>query len=183
MGKPSMEENILLLFFEQPTRHWHFKDIKAKVPIADNKISRWLKIFRAQNLITRVKPKKRMPYYISNCEDPNYQNKKRIFALKKLYETGFLNHLSALKKAKTVIIFGSFVRWDWHKDSDIDLFIYGDPEGLDAAKYWPKLHKQVQTHAFQNLKQIKKIRSGLLKNVLKGYLVKGSMDELIGVLS
>ena len=126
MGKPSREEDILKLFFEEPTKHWHFQEIKQNVPIADNKVSRWLKKFLRKKIIKKIHPSKKMPYYLSNYEHPEYQNQKRIYALKNLHQSGFLNHLTTLKKAKTVILFGSFSRWDWHKDSDIDLFIFGD---------------------------------------------------------
>ena len=67
-----------------------------------------------------------------------------MFSLNRFHQSGLLNHLSSLEKVKAVFIFGSFGRGDWYKGSDIDLFIYGNPEGLDLGKYQFKLHHEFQ---------------------------------------
>ena len=173
-----MENEILELFFNYPTKQWHFKEIKSNVPIADNKISRWLKRFVSDELILRNKEKGKMPYYVSNHESPNYRNKKRIFALNNFYASGFLNHLSSLKNAKTVILFGSFTRWDWYDASDIDLFIYGNADDLEIGKYESKLKRDIQLFTCKNRKELNKFNAGLIKNIIKGDLIKGDIDFL-----
>lgn len=178
MGKASKEENTLELFFEEPTKHWHFTEIQQKINIADNKVSRWLKKFMNQKLIIKTKPKNKMPYYTSNYENPEYQNRKRIYALKKLHETGFLNHLLTLQKAKTIIIFGSLTRWDWHKKSDVDLFIYGEDDELEQGKYEQILKREIQVFTFKNFNELKKINKELMKNIIKGDLIKGDLTFL-----
>jgi len=166
---------MLKLFFEEPTRHWRFKDIRQNIPIADNKISRWLKRFLEEEIISKLIPKGKMPYYIGNYENPEYQNQKRIYALKNLHKSGFLNHLAGLK-AKTVILFGSFSRWDWHKNSDIDLFIFGDDSDLEQHKYEKILNRPIQVFSCKNQKALKKFNKGLIMNIIKGDLIKGDLN-------
>ena len=101
MPRKSMRDEVLALFLDYPTKQWHFSELKRHVPIADNKLSRWLKIFIHEKLIIKTKKKGKMPYYSSNYESPEYQNTKKLFALNKLYESGFLNHISSLKKVNT----------------------------------------------------------------------------------
>jgi len=117
-----------------------------------------------------------MPYYISNYNSSEYKNKKRIFALTKLYDIGLLNQLESLKKAKTVILFGSFSRSDWYKNSDVDIFIYGDPEGLKIVNYELKLHRDIQLFICQNKKDLAKLGKRLVKNIIEGNLIKGNLD-------
>jgi predicted nucleotidyltransferase len=176
--KESREEDVMELFFNEPTKHWHFEEIAREVGITRSKADKWLKRFVKESLIKRVKERKKMPYYISNYNLSNYQNKKRLFAFKKLYETGFLNHLSSLKKARTIIIFGSFTRWDWYKESDIDLFIYGNPEGLSIGRYEINLHRDIQVFICKNLKELKKLGKGLIRNIIKGDIIKGDIQFL-----
>lgn len=171
----SKEEAILELFFNNPTKHWHFEEIIKEVGIVRSKADKWLKRFIKGGLIKKIKKRGEMPYYISNYENPSYKNKKRIFALKRLYETGFLNHLYSLKKAKTVILFGSFARWDWYKESDIDLFIYGDAEGLRTGKYEMKLHRDIQLFICKDQKELKKFGKGLIRNIIQGDIIKGNI--------
>ncbi|MFC1775110.1 nucleotidyltransferase domain-containing protein [Nanoarchaeota archaeon] len=170
----SKENPILELFFNEPTKHWHFKDLKAAVSIADNKLSAWLKRFVIQKLVKRVKPRGRTPYYVSNYESASYQNKKRLFSLQKFYETGFLNHLSSLD-ARAVILFGSFTRWDWHSGSDIDLFIYGNDEEFEIAKYQKILKRDIQLFTVKTKNDFKNIGDKLMKNIIQGDIIKGDI--------
>ncbi len=182
MARTSMENEILELFFNYPTKQWHFKEVREKVPIADNKISKWLKILKKELFINKITPKGKMPYYISNYESPNFQNKKRLFALKKLYDSGFLNHLSSLKNAKTVIIFGSMARWDWHNQSDIDLFILGDAKELEQGKYERGLKREIQLFTCKDESELKKFNKDLIKSIIQGDIIKGNLDFLnVGV--
>ena len=117
-----------------------------------------------------------MPYYISNCESSIYKTKKRIFALNKIYESGLLNHLYSLKKAKTVILFGSLSRSDWYKNSDVDIFIYGDAEGLKIVDYELNLHRNIQLFICKTNEELAKLGSGLIRNIIKGSIIKGDID-------
>jgi len=166
---------VLGLFFNQPTKHWHFEKIIGATDISRPQATYWLKKFIKENLIKRIKPRGKMPYYIGNYEHPNYQTKKRLFALQKMDTSGFLNHLITLP-AQTVIIFGSFSRWDWYQDSDIDVFIFGKDTGLEQGLYELKLHRDIQVFTAKNKNDLKKFKPGLLRNILEGYRVKGTLD-------
>lgn len=172
----SREDDILRLFFDEPTREWHFEDIVKEAKMARSKADRWLKRLIRENIVKKAKERRKMPHYISNYQSPEYQNRKRLFALGMLYDSGLLNHLSSLEKAKTVIIFGSFARWDWHRKSDIDVFIYGDPEGLSIGKYEIKLHRDIEMFIAHNKEDLRKFGHGLARNIIKGNLIKGDLD-------
>ena len=172
----SKEEAVLELFFNYPTKEWHFEELLKKAKITRSKADAWLKRFTLNGLVKRVKQKGRMPFYISNYASPVYMHKKKLFAMERMYQSGFLNHLSWLPNATTVIIFGSFVRSDWYEKSDIDLFIYGDPAGLKIAQYEAKLHRNIQVFVCSNKKDLIHFGPGLIKNIIKGSIIKGDID-------
>lgn len=172
----SKEERIIELFFENPTKEWHFEGIIDEVKIARSKTNNWLKKLIKERLIKRIKKKGKMPYYISNYNSSEYKIRKKIFGLNKLYKSGFLNHLYSLHKAKSIILFGSFSRSDWYKNSDVDIFIYGDPEGLKIADYELRLHRDIQLFICQNKEELSKLGNGLIRNIIKGNLLKGDLD-------
>src|SRR3989338_1769858 len=87
----SKEKNVMELFFENPTREWHFEEIVKEAKIARSKTDSWLKKFIKNRLVKRIKKKGKMPYYISDFASSEYKSKKRIFALNKLYETGLFS--------------------------------------------------------------------------------------------
>ncbi|MBI3032166.1 nucleotidyltransferase domain-containing protein [Candidatus Woesearchaeota archaeon] len=172
----SKEKKLLQLFFEEPTREWHFEEILREAEITRSKADRWLKQFIKEGLIKRIKEKRKMPYYMSDYEASAYKNRKKLFALDILYQSGLLNHLSSLKKAETIIIFGSFARSDWYKNSDLDIFIYGNADGLKIADYELKLHHEIQLFICQTKKELIKLGIGLVKNIIKGNIIKGNID-------
>ncbi len=173
----SKEEKIAELFFNNPSRHWHFEEILKKAGISRPQAMNWLKKLTKDGIIKRVKERKKMPYYKGNFESPAYTNLKKLYAINKFYKTGFLNHLMSLPKAKTVIVFGSFARADWYKESDIDLFIYGNAEELEQGKYEKKLGKEIQTFICKNEKELKKFSPGLIRNILRGNVIKGYVPK------
>lgn len=179
MVYPNKENNVLEIFFNEPTKHWHFKDIVKKAKISEQRANHWLKHFMKEKIIKHVKPKGKMPYFIAQYNYPIYKNKKKLYALNRMLETGFLNKLQSLKNAKAVVIFGSFSRSDWDTNSDVDVFIYGDPEDLKFGTIW--LERGVEVHTCRTKKDIKEIKSGLINNVVKGYFVKGYVHDLVEV--
>jgi len=175
MGSKSKEENVMELFFNESSRHWHFEDILKEARISRPQAMNWLKSLAKEGIIKRIKEKNKMPYYTGDFENPAYKNRKKLCALNKFYKTGFLNHLSQLN-AETIILFGSFARADWNTDSDIDLFIYGDADKFEQGKYEQKLGREIQTFACKNQKECRKFPPELIKSIQSGYLVKGNME-------
>lgn len=169
------EENILELFYNEPTKHWHFEEILKQAKISRPQANYWIKNFIAEGMITRIKHKNKMPYYTSNYQNVNYQNKKRLLMLNKLNDVGLLNYLTKLK-AETVILFGSISRWDWYKDSDIDIFIYGEEQELEIEKYREKIKREIQVFSCKSKDELKKFTPGLLRNIIEGYIIKGDLS-------
>lgn len=179
MGKPSKEQKITELFFNEPSKHWHFKDIVKQAKISENRANYWLKNLQKEKIISYTKLKSKMPFYTANFENTDYKTQKKLYALEQFYKTGFLNHLESLN-VNTIIIFGSFSRADWHTKSDIDLFIIGDDEKLEKGKYETILHREIQLFTFKNREEIKKVNPHLISNIINGYFIKGQVQNIIG---
>lgn len=172
----SKEEHVLELFFSSSKR-WHFEELMEKLRISRAQLAQWLKKFEKDEIILRVKEKGKMPYYVQNFESPSFQNRKKMYALKQFYESGFLNHLASLAKTRVVILFGSFSRADWQKDSDIDIFIYGEDDEFEQGKFESKLKREIQVHNARNRKDLKRMDK-LLPYIISGDFIKGSIEDL-----
>lgn len=181
MASPSKEENILQLILESsPLKKWHFGEIVAEAKVTKAVANKWLKKYVKEGLLKRVKTQGRFPYFTAEGNNPVYHSRKRLYALETLHKSGLIQKLISLKSAKTVILFGSIARSDWYKSSDIDVFIYGRAEELNKSLYESKLKRSIEIHEFESLKELKEVKTGLLVNVLNGYLVKGQMQDIIG---
>ncbi|MEK6960156.1 MAG: nucleotidyltransferase domain-containing protein [Nanoarchaeota archaeon] len=176
MRRVSKGDRVLELFFNEPTRHWHFEEILIEAGLSRKPLSRWLSILLSEKLIHRVKPRGKMPFYTANYALSPYQVRKRIFAMEMLEKSGLAQKLSALPNAKTAIIFGSMTRWDWHKESDIDLFIYGDAKGLELGEVERRLGRDIEVFECKDKESLSRLGEGLLKNIIHGDIIKGGLD-------
>ena len=172
----SKEEQVLELFFNS-SRHWHFEELLEKVKISRAQLAQWLKRFEKEGIILRMKEEGKMPHYNQYFESPGFQNRKKLYAMKRFYESGFLNHLASLAKARVIILFGSFSRADWHEDSDIDVFIYGKDDDFEQGKYEVKLKREIQVHNARNMEDLKRMDK-LLPYIVSGDFIKGSIEDL-----
>ncbi len=174
----SKEDKILSLFFNYPTKYWHFKDIKNATGMSDSKIAGWLNILRKEKIILKYSAKGKMSYYTGNHESLDYADKKKAYSIALLHNSGLIKHLLSLDYAKTIIIFGSFIQSDWYNESDIDIFIYGNERQFDRYGYSSKLNREIQVFSAQDRKDFEKFGQGLINNMISGYLVKGTLDFL-----
>ncbi|MBI2576622.1 nucleotidyltransferase domain-containing protein [Candidatus Woesearchaeota archaeon] len=186
MGIKSKEERILELFLNEPSKHWHFGQIVGTAKVSEPCSNKWLKGMLRENIIQKVKPRGKMPYFIGNFRNENYRNKKKIYALEKMSKSGLLVKLQQLKNAKAVVIFGSYARSDWNSQSDVDIFVLGDPGDLKFGVLWGGLGfqgraRELQVHSYSSIEETRGIHSGLMKNVVKGYFVKGCIHDIAEV--
>jgi len=178
MGSESKENNVLKLILENsPTRHWHFEEIVKQAKITRAAANKWLKKYCEEGLLKRIKESGKFPYFTAGSNNPVYQSKKSIYALEQLYQSGLIAQLINLKNAKTIIMFGSIAKGDWYKGSDIDIFIYGKPERLEKEKYEKRLGRSIELHVFESKKEIKEVKTGLINNVINGYIIKGQLQD------
>jgi len=182
MGSPSKEENVLKLVLENsPLKEWHFEEIVREADVTRAVANKWLKGYLKEGLLKRIKKEGRFPGFTAGANNPVYNSRKRLWALEQLYRSGLIQGLLSLKNAKTVIIFGSMARGDWYEDSDIDIFVFGDAENFDKPSYENKLGRHIELHVFGNKKEIRDVKTGLIKNIVNGYLVKGRVQDVAEV--
>ena len=183
MASPSKEENILKIILENsPLKEWHFENIVTEADVTKAVANKWLKKYVKDGLLKKVKPKGRFPYFTVGSSNIVYYSLKRLYALEQIYKSGLIHQLLSLEKAKTIILFGSMIKGDWYKDSDIDLFIYGDASGLNKNLYEVKLNRKIELHLFRDKEDIKEVKTGLIKNIINGYIVKGQIQDFAEVV-
>ncbi len=182
MASPSKENNILSLILEEsPMKEWQFGEIVTKAKVTKAVANKWLKKNISNKLLIHIKEYGKFPYYLVGRNNPIYNSQKRIYALEQLHNSGLLPKLISLKGAKTIIIFGSIIKGDWYKNSDIDIFILGNVPNLNKNIYEFKLNRRIELHLVQNKEEIKNIKTGLIKNIANGYLIKGDVQDIIQI--
>lgn len=179
MASPSKEENVLKLILENsPFREWHFEEIITEAKVTKAVANKWLKKYVSEGLLQHIKEKGKFPFFTVGNNNHTYYSLKRVYALERLHKSGLIAKLLSLKKAKTIILFGSIVKGDWYKDSDIDIFVLGDISDFDKNIYELKVNKNIELHLFQNKEEIEQVKTGLIKNIINGYVIKGQIQDI-----
>jgi len=182
MASPSKEDNVLKLILENsPLKEWHFDEIVKTAKVTKLVANKWLKKYVSEELLKYVKEKGKFPHYTVGANNSAYYSQKRVYSLNQLHKSGLIANLLSLKAAKTIILFGSVINGDWYKDSDVDIFVFGDISNFDKNKYEFKLHKNIELHVFQNKEEIDAVKSGLIKNIINGYVLKGQIQDIAEV--
>ena len=183
MASPSKEENVLQLILENsPLKEWHFEEIVKEAKISKLVANKWLKKYVSEGVLKHIKEKEKFPYFTVGSNNSEYYSLKRLFALEQLHKSGLISKLLSLKTVTTAILFGSMIKGDWYKESDVDIFILGEISDFDKNSYELKLQRNIELHVFQNKKEIEKVKSGLIKNVINGYILKGQIQDLVEVV-
>lgn len=182
MASPSKEENVLRLILENsPLKKWHFEEIAGEAKVTKRVASKWLKKYMSDGLLKHKKEKGKFPYFTVGSNNPVYYSLKRLYALEQFHKSGLTPKLLSIKTAKTIILFGSMARGDWCKDSDIDIFVFGDISDFDKNIYERRLHKNIEVHIFRNKEEIHEVKTGLIKNIINGYVIKGQIQDIAEV--
>ncbi len=180
MASPSKEEKVLKLILENsPFKEWHFEEIVRNANVTKAVANKWLKKYVKEGVLHYCKEKGRFPHFAVGSKNPFYYSLKRVYALEQLHQSGLISKLLSLKNAKTVILFGSIIRGDWYKTSDIDILVLGDILDFDKNLYESKLGRHIELHLFHNKNEFQEIKTGLIKNVINGYLIKGQIQDIV----
>ncbi|MEK6922113.1 MAG: hypothetical protein AABX82_09545 [Nanoarchaeota archaeon] len=62
-----------------------------------------------------------------------------------------------------------------------NLFNYGNDTGFDKKIYEAKIERRIEIHLFQNKKELQEVKTGLLKNIINGYVIKGEIQDIAEV--
>ena len=181
MASQSKEENVLRLILENsPLKEWHFEEIVKEANITKAVANKWLKKYTKEGLVKRIKRPKRFSFFTVGNNNAIYHSLKKLYALEQLHKCGLIPKLLSVETAQTIILFGSISRGDWYKDSDIDLFIYGNIPDFNKKLYESRLHRHIELHVFESQKEIRDVKTGLVKNIINGYVIKGQVQDIIG---
>lgn len=169
---------LRLILENSPLKEWHFEEIIKEAGISRLAANKWLRKYISESLLTRVKEKGRFSYYTAGQNNPVYLSLKRLYALEQLHKSGLIPLLLSSKTSKTIILFGSMAKGDWYKDSDIDIFVFGTLKNFNKELYESRLGRKIELHIFPDKKEIRQVKSGLMKNIADGYVIKGSLQDI-----
>ena len=174
------ELNSLNLFFEEPNREFHLRELSRLLKKNPVTIKNHLKEFKKLEAIKCVKSRG-LEIYSANLENPYYKEFKRIYNRFKIIESGLLDFLKKEFSLPTIVIFGSYERGEDNKNSDIDIFILSEvKKEIPLKDFEKRLNKPIQLHikSKKEFERMKKDNKELINSILNGSIISGFLEVL-----
>ena len=174
------ELDNLKVFFEEPAREFHLRElsrITKKNPVT---VKTHLKMFVKIGVIKRKK-ERNLELYSANTENFHYKEYKRVYNKTKLLESGLINFLKDELSLPTIVLFGSYEKGEDNQNSDIDIFILTEAKKqLDMDNYEKKLNRSVQLHIInrKEFETMKKKNPDIINNIINGSVLCGFIEVL-----
>jgi|SRR3989338_7672349 len=162
---------ILEIFFENPSKEFHLRELSRLLKLSMPTIITATDILSKKRLITKIKGKV-LTKVQSNREDINFIRYKRLRNLESIYTSGIVDYLSnAYNHPKNIILFGSYSRGDDIERSDIDIAICTNKRlNLNLEKYGRILKKRINIHEIDLNKATEEFKA----NLANGIVLEGS---------
>jgi len=116
------KENIVKLFFDEPQREFHLREIARIVKVSSSTAKKYLDYFEKEKVILS-KRERNLRIFIANTESRKFKQLKINYNILKIIDFGVLDFLEKELNFPTIILFGSQARGENGKNSDMDLFI------------------------------------------------------------
>ena len=171
MIEKSTIQKVLAIFFENPSREFHLRELSRLLKLSmptiisatDNLAKEKLIIKEKGKVITKVMAKR---------DNIDFTRLKRLHNLELIYKSSLINHFSeSYNQPKAIILFGSFSKGEDVEKSDIDIAIITNKKlNLDLSKYENMLKKAINLHEVN----LDKISKEFKANLLNGIVLEGS---------
>ena len=170
------ELDILKLFFEDPTEEYHIREVARITKLNPMTIRKYFDYFLKEELIVK-KASKLYSTFSANIQSQKFRDFKLFHNLKRLRESKIINDLEIFYDYPPIVLFGSYSKLIFTKNSDIDIAIIlkdkiKNQHNLEknvsviSEALSKKYKKEVQEHFFQE-KDLKNKSDPLIKDILR----------------
>ena len=166
--------------FEEHPNSLHIRLLARKTGLNQNTIVNITDKLAQEGIITKEKDKETNKVSIKgNTHNQMFLLQRKFYNIKKIYESGLIEHLNDKLHYPTIILFGSYAKAENTKNSDIDIFIICDEKiKLDLSEYYDKLGAEIQLfiHTKKEFDTLKKTNKELMNNVINGSILSGFVE-------
>ncbi len=162
-------DKILELFFENPTNEFQIRGIAKLLKIPKSSVDYRIRQLLKEKIVLKKKTGV-FPSYSANQAGENFLFKKRQHVLQNIMDSGLLEYLEEQLNPRCIILFGSFAKAEYDRNSDIDIFVQAKEKILDMGRFEKKLKHTVNILFEPSLD---KLSPELLNNIINGIKLNG----------
>lgn len=159
---------VLTVFFREPRKIFHIREISRLVDLSQPSVTLHLKELEKENLILRVS-EGLYGGYKANRENEMFRLLKMQNTILVLYKSGCISLLSEKVMPQVIILFGSAAKGEDIEQSDIDLFVEGMEADFDLKKFEKLQNRKISILFKEDFKELNKELKNNIANGIKLY--------------
>ena len=172
-------DKISELFFKEPEREFHVRELAKLLKRSPTTISKYLKEYGSKKILIS-KRKLNHLLFKADTESVKFKQLKLNYNLNVLHESGLIEYLvEAFNQPEAIVLFGSFSKAEDNKNSDVDILIISSKkQEPNVEKFEKKLNHKIQLfiHSKTELEKIKKKNKELFNNWINGIVIYGYFE-------
>jgi len=170
MKQKDIKSIIRNYFYLNPTIRLRIRHIEKKLKIPLPSTIRYVKELCEEKILRKIIISN-VVFYAADITSAKYQLEKKLYNIRKIYDSGLIEYLTKEYNNPLIILFGSYSRGQDIENSDIDLYIETTKK-IDIDKYETILKKQVQTFT----EKLNKMNKELANNIINGVILNGYLE-------
>lgn len=161
-------------FLLNPTARHRVRELERVLKLPLPSVVRYCKELKMENMLD-IQKIGDVIFYCAHRSSQNYILAKKLFNLKKIYQSGFIDFLKKEMSNPTVVLFGSYLRGEDVESSDIDIFIQTKSKKVILVDKFEKyFQRELQLFIFSDINKI--TNKNLANNIMNGYVLNGFLE-------
>jgi predicted nucleotidyltransferase len=173
MIKKDIKTKIKEFFLEHPSSKMRVREIERELKLPLPSVIRYTKELAEEGILKKANVSN-ITYFTANAADERYVLEKKLFNIRRLYDSGLIKFIKEEYSNPAIILFGSCAKGEDTEKSDIDLYVEAKVGNLE--EYEKKLNKKIQLFCHKNIHEIK--NKELANNILNGTVLSGFLEVL-----
>jgi predicted nucleotidyltransferase len=176
MRRKNIKNKIKEHFLTNPTDKLRVRQIERKLNLPLPSIINHTKKLSKENILQKIIISN-ITLFTANRTSDEYKLEKKLFNIRKIYESNLIKYLKKELSNPTIILFGSYLKAEDIEDSDIDLYIETESKKqVKLKKFEKKLNRKIQIFRYKNIREIK--NKFLANNILNGLTLNKFIEVL-----
>ena len=159
---------VLTVFFREPRKVFHIREISRLVKLSQSSVTLHLKELAKENIILKTL-EGLYGGYKANRENDMFRLLKLQNTSFILHESGCITFLAEKIMPQSIILFGSAAKGEDTEESDIDLFIEGKEMYVNMEKFEKAINRKISLFFKEDFKELSKELKNNIVNGIKLY--------------
>jgi len=175
MSKKDNKSKLKIFFLKNPTRRLRVREIERTTGIPLPSVIRYTKELCKEDILEEENISN-IVIYKGRLRSERYKLEKKLHNIRKITESGLIQHIKFEYNNPTIILFGSYAKGEDIENSDIDIYIETTKKVILLEKFEKKLEHKLQLFVHKNIKEIK--NKELANNIINGITLNGFLEIL-----